>query len=319
MEKEQVWAAIAEGHIAMKDRTDWCLCVPSYTRPNFVFGRQLRRASKEFLKSHVFIFVHEDELAAYKAVNPDYNYVVVPEENYGVGYTREYIHNWGVAHGMSFLFDWDDDITHVRFMYASTDRYGDPTTKHNISADEESDPIFVERLLCYTAYLADYLFKTYPRLRAGNVRRQHFCGKEYVYKTLTHINKGATPRQTNIWKLTDYTPGLYFPEIARWHGDDIISAACVLQNGEDTFSIQQIGYDYVPETKATTLRDIDEDTERNRKIHAKEFEDLQTLEIKNYLKISKTYPDGSYMYGDIDWKKFYLLHPERKGFDLRIE
>ena len=31
------------------------------------------------------------------------------------------------------------------------------------------------------------------------------------------------------------------------------------------------------------------------------------------------YIDNNCMYGDIDWKKFYLLHPERKGFDLRTE
>lgn len=319
MEKEKVWAAIAEGHAAMKDRTDWCLCVPSYTRPDFVFGRQLRRASKEFIKSHVFIFVHEDELAAYKAINPDYNYVVVPETHYGLGATRNFLRLWCKDKGCKFVLDWDDDIEHVRFMYASTDRYGDPSTKHNSSADEESDPIFVERLLCYTAYLADYLFNTYPRLRAGNVRRQHFCGHEYVNKTLAHINKGATPRQTNIWKLEDYDAERYLPEMARWHGEDIISASCVLQNGEDLFSIQQVGYDYVPESKASVVRDTDENSERNRKLHAQEFKDLQTLEVKDYLRMSKTYPDGSYMYGDIDWKKFYILHPDRKGFDLRIE
>ena len=319
MEKEKVWEAIAEGHTAMKDRPDWCLCVPSYTRPDFVFGRQLRRASKEFLKSHVFIFVHEDELPAYKAINPDYNYVVVPETNYGLGATRNFLRLWCKDKGCKFVLDWDDDIEHVRFMYASTDRYGDPSTKHNSSADEESDPIFVERLLCYTAYLADYLFNTYPRLRAGNVRRQHFCGHEYVNRTLAHINKGATPRQTNIWKLVDYDAELYLPEMARWHGEDIISAACVLQNGEDLFSIQQVGYDYVPESKSSVVRDTDENSERNRKLHTQEYKDLQTLEVKNYLKMSKTYPDGSYMYGDIDWKKFYLLHPERKGLDLRIE
>ena len=319
MEKAKVWAAIAEGHSAMKDRTDWCLCVPSYTRPDFVFGRQLRRASKEFLKRHVFVFVHEDELSAYKSVNPDYNYVVVPDAHYGLGATRNYLRLWCKDKGCKFVLDWDDDIEHVRFMYASTDRYGDPSTKHNSSADEESDPIFVERLLCYTAYLADYLFNTYPRLRAGNVRRQHFCGHEYVHKTLAHINKGATPRQTNIWKLANYEAERYLPEMARWHGEDIISASCVLQNGEDLFSIQQVGYDYVPESKSSVVRDTDENTERNRKLHAQEFRDLQTLEVKAYLKMSKTYPDGSYMYGDIDWKKFYLLHPERKGFDLRIE
>ncbi len=319
MTKEKVWAAIAEGHAAMKDRTDWCLCVPSYTRPDFVFGRQLRRASKEFIKSHVFIFIHEDELAAYKAINPDYNYVVVPETHYGLGATRNFLRLWCKERGCKFVLDWDDDIEHVRFMYASTDRYGDPSTKHNSSADEESDPIFVERLLCYTAYLADYLFDTYPRLRAGNVRRQHFCGHEYVNKTLAHINKGATPRQTNIWKLADYDAERYLPEMARWHGEDIISASCVLQNGEDLFSIQQVGYDYVPESKSSVVRDTDENSERNRKLHAQEFKDLQTLEVKDYLRMSKTYPDGSYMYGDIDWKKFYLLHPDRKGFDLRIE
>ena len=319
MTKEKVWAAIAEGHSAMKDRTDWCLCVPSYTRPDFVFGRQLRRASKEFLKSHVFIFVHEDELAAYKAINPDYNYVIVPETHYGLGATRNFLRLWCKERGCKFVLDWDDDIEHVRFMYASTDRYGDPSTKHNSSADEESDPIFVERLLCYTAYLADYLFDKYPHLRAGNVRRQHFCGHEYVNKTLAHINKGATPRQTNIWKLEDYDAERYLPEMARWHGEDIISASCVLQNGDDLFSIQQVGYDYVPESKSSVVRDTDENSERNRKLHAQEFSDLQTLEVKDYLRMSKTYPDGSYMYGDIDWKKFYLLHPDRKGFDLRIE
>ena len=318
MTKEKCWEAIAEAHAVMKDQTNWALCVPSYTRPDFVFGKQLRRCSKEFLKSHVFIFVHADELESYKARNPDYNYIIVPEENYGVGYTREFINCWGIANGKDFVFDWDDDIEHLRFMYASTDRYGDPSTKHNNSADEESDPIFVERLLCYTAYISAYLFNKYPNLRVGNVRRQHFCGHEYVHRTLAHINKGATPRQTSIWKLKDYTPGLYFPEITRWHGDDIISAACTLQNGEDVFSIQQVGYDYVPETKSTTLRDIDENTERNHKIHEKEYNDLMTLDIKHYLRISKTYSDGSYMYGDIDWKKFYLRYPERKGFDLMV-
>ena len=120
-------------------------------------------------------------------------------------------------------------------------------------------------------------------------------------------------------KLADYDAERYLPEMARWHGEDIISASCVLQNGEDLFSIQQVGYDYVPESKASVVRDTDENSERNRKLHAQEFKDLQTLEVKDYLRMSKTYPDGSYMYGDIDWKKFYLLHPERKGFDLRIE
>lgn len=319
MTKEKVWEAIAEGHVAMKDRKDWCVCVPSYTRPNFVFGRQLRRCSKEFLKSHVNIFVHEDELELYKTVNPDFNYVIVPESHYGLGATRNFLRMWCKNNGCKFVLDWDDDIEHIRFMYASTDRYGDPSTKHNSSADEESDPIFTERMLCYAAYLADYLFNTYPKLRAGNVRRQHFCGHDYVHKTLAHINKGATPRQTNIWKLEGYEEGKYLPEIARWHGEDIISASCVLQNGEDLFSIQQIGYDYVPESKASVVRDTDENSERNRKLHAQEFADLQTLEVKDYLRMSKTYPDGSYMYGDIDWKKFYILHPDRKGFDLRIE
>ena len=126
-------------------------------------------------------------------------------------------------------------------------------------------------------------------------------------KTLAHINKGATPRQTNIWKLADYDAEYYLPEMARWHGEDIISASCVLQNGEDLFSIQQVGYDYVPESKSSVVRDTDENSERNRKLHAQEFKDLQTLEVKDYLRMSKTYPDGSYMYGDIDWKKFYLL------------
>lgn len=318
MTKENVLKAIEEAHTAMKDKKGWCLCIPSYTRPLFAFSSLLKRCSQEFLDNKVRIFVHQDELEKYKKANPNLSYVVVPEEYYGVGYTREFINLWAIENNYSILFDWDDDIKNLTFMYASTDCYGNPSTKHSSKGDEQSDSLFTEKLLCYTAYISDYLFVKYPYLRLGNVRRQRFCGDVSVHQTLANVNKGATPRQTNIWNLRDYVKGKYFIESTRWHGDDIISSARVLEENEGLFSIQQVGYDFVSEQVNSTLRDSDENTPFNRNIHKKEYEDLQKLEIRNYLKTSKAYSDGAYMYGDIDWRRYYALHPERKGFSVNL-
>ena len=321
MEKEKVLQAMEEAFAVMTPRTDWCLCVPSHLRPDFKLGKLLRKCTPEFLQSHVFVFVREEELAEgkYQKLSPGFNYVAVPPEYNGVGTTREFINCWGVEHGKTMLFDWDDDTKNLTFMYASKDCYGYPSTKHSSRDDERRDPLFTQKLLCYTAYISDYLFTQYPWLRIGNVRRQHFCGDVEVHKTLAHINKGATPRQTNIWNLRNYVKGKYLPESSRWHGDDIIIAARVLEEGEGLFSIQQIGYDFVSEQVNSTLRDTDENSERNRAIHAKEWKDLQQFEIKHYLKVCKAYPDGHYMYGDVDWRKFYALHPDRKGFSIKVE
>ena len=49
MTKENVLKAIEEAHTAMKNRKDWCVCIPSYTRPSFVFSKFLRLCSQEFL------------------------------------------------------------------------------------------------------------------------------------------------------------------------------------------------------------------------------------------------------------------------------
>jgi hypothetical protein len=319
MTKEKVLQAMEEANAVMATRDDWCLCIPSYTRPDFVLGRLLKKCTKEFIRTHIYVFVHQDELDDYKQFNPELNYEVVPESCYGLGYTRDYINCWSVSKGLKLILNWDDDIKNLTFMYASKDCYGNPSTKHSSREDERNDPIFTQKILCYTAYIADYLFATYPNLRVGNIRRQRFCGDVSVHQTLAHINKGATPRQTNIWNLKGYIKGLYLPESARWHGEDIITAARVLEEGEQLFSIQQVGYDFVSEQISSVVRDTDENSERNRKLHAKEYQDLQAFEIRKYLKAGKTYPDGSYMYGDVDWRRFYALHPDRKGFSIKVE
>lgn len=316
MTKEKVLEAMKEAE-QMANASEWAVCIPSYTRPNFRLGKLLRKCTPEFLATHVFIFVHADELEAYKKFNPNLNYVIVPPEYYGVGYTRDYVYTWGKGNLKRITFCWDDDIKNLTFMYASTDCYGYHSTKHSSKTDEQADPLFTQHILCYTAYIAQFLFTAYPNLMLGNIRRQRFCGDVTVHQTLANINKGATPRQTNIMNTAVYQEG-YFPESSRWHGDDIIIAAKILQDGKDLFSIQQVGYDFVSEQEDTTLRDTDENTERNKQIHAKEYQDLMQFEIRKYLKTAKAYPNGDYMYGDVDWRRFYALHPERKGFSLKV-
>lgn len=314
MKKEEMLEFMQKARQKQRNNLDWIVCVPSITRPNFALGKLLReKCSKEFLRSHVVIFVRKEEFEAYSRCNPDFNYEIVPEDFYGVGYTRDYVNNWAYTHGKSVVFNWDDDTKNLTFMYEALDREGYACTHHSNKADYEKSPVFVEEILCSIAELTFHLFKVFPTLRLGNIRRQRFCGDYSVQETLAHVNKGALPRQTEIWKVSDYEIGRYMKPSGRYHGEDITMVANVLQNKEDLFSIQQFGYDFVSEQISSTVRDPDENSERNRKLHAHTFESLKQWEIKNYLKISKTYPDGAFMYGDIDWRRFYVLHPDRKG------
>lgn len=283
--------------------TNWCLCIPSYTRPDFALGTYLTKGcSTEFIKEHVFVFVHVEELEAYKANYPLFNYVIVPEECYGLGRTRNYCYKWAKEQDYDMALNFDDDIKALEVLWEDTDAHGFATMRHTTKGDRVDFPYLTQYILNYYACCAWSLFNKYPSLRMGAIRRQHFCNN-VPPEQFARINGGSTPRQTYAMRLADYTDDVWQIEESRWHGEDIIGAAHILKDRcEDMFSIQQITYDFVSESVSSTVRDTDENSPRNRKLHAEEWDNLTKLGLSDYVRKSKTYPDGSYMYGDIDWK-----------------
>jgi hypothetical protein len=136
----------------------------------------------------------------------------------------------------------------------------------------------------------------------GGIQNQRWA-KTWFLK----INGGQTPRRTKILNVQRLVENdLWCPREFRVHGEDIGNLAMYLQYGWDIFTIGSLLYDFVPETDVklpSTLRSRDE--AKNKKLHAIEWASLQEYEIRDYLRVNKAYPDGSYMYGDVDWPKFY--------------
>lgn len=282
---------------------NWCLCIPSYTRPNFALGKYLMEGcNAEFLKERVFVFVHVEELEAYKSNYPLFNYVIVPEECYGLGRTRDYCYLWAKEQDYDFALNFDDDIKALEFLWEDVDAHGFATMRHSTKGDRELFPLLTQYILNYYAWSADQIFKHYPTVRMGAIRRQHFCNN-VPPEQFARINGGSTPRQTYAMRLAGYDSSYWSLEESRWHGEDIIGASHILKDKcEDLFSIQQITYDFVSESVSSTVRDTDENSPRNISLHKQEWDNLKSLDLANFVRKSKTYLNGDYMYGDIDWK-----------------
>ena len=104
--------------------------------------------------------------------------------------------------------------------------------------------------------------------------------------------------------------GIRMPDAFNLHGDDIGFAAEVLQNGYSCFNIPCLCYDYVNEKNNSVVRDP-HNPDKNRHLHKLEYDGLMQMEIKDYLRESFKFPDGQYMFGDINWRAYHKLHGTR--------
>ena len=66
-------------------------------------------------------------------------------------------------------------------------------------------------------------------------------------------------------------------------------------------------YDYIDEKKDSVVRDPN-NPDKNRYLYKLEYDGLMGMEIRHYLNESFKLPDGQYMFGDIDWKRYHTLH-----------
>lgn len=271
------------------------LLIPSYNRPN----APLITLAKTML-GHTYpwwVFVRKSQARDYLVNVPRDNLVIMPDAKVpDLGSTRNWMMRWAMRNGFPRVFDWDDDVFRVGRKLAEATRH------QSFKSTGNTDPWFDGPGYWEEAsHLANQVFDLYPGTVAGSIQNQRWAKPATL-----QVQCGKTPRRTKILNVERLLENhLSCPPEFRFHGEDIGNTAMYLENDWQVFTICNLVYDFTPETDVnlpSTLRSRDE--EDNRAVHAEEFEHLQGYAIKDYLRVNKKYDDGSYMYGDVDWRKF---------------
>lgn len=278
------------------------LFIPSYNRPDaplIGLANQLLRDQYPW-----GVFVRKSQKHDYLRNVPENHLIVVDDHLIPtLGDTRNFIMEFALEHHYNRIFDWDDDVFRIG-------RKLPDGTRHESYTSTKSNPAWLTDATYWheLSRISNEVFDLYPGTVAGSVQNQRWASSHTL-----QVNCGKTPRRTKILDVARLTEnGLWCPDEFLFHGEDIGNTAMYLENRWQIFTVCNLVYDFVPETDLnlpSTLRDRDED--KNKSIHLEEFENLQNYEIKDYLRINKSYEDGSYMYGDIDWRKFRKITGEQ--------
>lgn len=274
--------------------TDLPLLIPSYNRPNAPLPALAKRVMGDY---PWWVFVRKSQARDYTQFVPRGNLVIMPDAKVpDLGSTRNWMMRWATREGFDQVFDWDDDV----FRFGR--KLPDGTRHESYKARGNHDPWFDGPGYWEEAsHLARQVFELYPNAVVGSIQNQRWASAATL-----QVQCGKTPRRTKILNVARMVEAeLWCPREFRFHGEDIGNLAMYLEYGWQVFTICNLVYDFTPETDVnlpSTLRSRDE--EKNRAIHAEEYEHLQQWGIRDYLRINKAYEDGSYMYGDVDWRKF---------------
>lgn len=282
--------------------------IPSYNRPKFASAKLFEGFTETALEK-VHIVVRPEQAKAYRKANPKLHILPIPKDFHlpinGLASTRQFIFEYARDNKYPLIIDMDDDITHLRYLYEGLSQKGNPTSKHTVMKDDADDPQLSQRILTMAAKIAGIVFKKYPNVYLGNIRRQRLSMGIENNRLMYIVNSGPTPRQVTLLNVR----GLHRAKINRNmifdpHGDDVGFCAEILANGGGCFNIPCLAYDYVSEKCDSVVRT----PETSKKLHAYEFESLQKYPIKDYLRTTFTDEEGNYMWGDIDWRKYHKIH-----------
>lgn len=283
--------------------------IPSYNRPDFFSGAHLLPQFNSDGLEHIHIVVRQEQYKAYHRENPKLDFIVIPKGKVtGVGSTRQFILDFAIENRIPCIMDMDDDIKYLQYLYTGKTKSGDLCSKHSNISDWDKDPLIPQYVLQLTGKIAREVFREYPEVLLGNIRKQRFSNHPELSDIKYQINKGPTPRQTKILNVKGIKKvGIRMPDAFNLHGDDIGFAAEVLQQGYSCFNIPCLCYDYVDDQVASVVRDP-HNPDKNRHLHRMEYDGLMQMEIKHYLRETFKFPDGQYKFGDINWQKYHKLH-----------
>ena len=283
--------------------------IPSYNRPKIVIADKVLSHFTEEALEKVFIVVREEQYEDYYKANPHLQFVQIPHGTVdGVGSTRQFIMDYAIKKRYPVIMDMDDDVKYLQYLFTKENKDGVLVSFHTGVRHWKRDPLIPQKVLQMTGFLARECFEKYPQVLLGNIRKQRFSNHRDFSETKYFINKGPTPRCTKILNMKGiHKAKIRMPDEFNLHGDDIGFAAEVLQNGYSCFNIPCLCYDYVDDQVASVVRDP-RNPDKNRWLHKLEYDALQQMEIKHYLRETFKFPDGQYKFGDIDWRKYHAYH-----------
>lgn len=294
--------------------------IPSYMRPEFATSNLF--VPGEFSdegRKKVHVVVRPEQYELYKKANPMLDVIPIPKSFRdpieGLASTRQFIFEYAADKGYDIIFDFDDDITAINFLPEGLSaKKKIPSAKMCSKEIRDTFENMNEKILSLVAVVSREVFRDHPEVMLGNIRKQHFCQNLENSLLKYKMNMGNTPRQTTILNVEGLKKnGINRNEwAANPHGDDILFCAEILAHGCTTFNIPWACYDYISEDTQKGGSSVCRTPETEKELHEWELARLMEYPIKDYLRYTITYPDGSYKWGDIDWNKYRKLTGAKK-------
>lgn len=274
------------------------ICIPTYKRWSREDNKALSflELCQPDIRDNIHIFVRPEQVQAYHESFPWVHIVVLPAQIQGLASTREYIcwYVLNVLHEPIFM-DMDDDVTYLLYLW-----YDETKQFSHYSRGIEQRHSETIRL---GFNLAQYVFNKAPKTVLGGLARKRFIHKPENSQRMASINQGATPRQcmfVNAKRLDEM--GIHRNFMFDPTGDDIGFCAEILQHGGELFYMNCLGYEFIDDAINSVIRN---DSNR-RQLAAYEEQCLMQYDLgKHYLKRTFTFDDGSYKFGDIDWRAYH--------------
>lgn len=256
----------------------------------------------------VNVVVRQSQADDYRSAYPRMTIRPLPDDEIDcVGKARWAAAELAYTLGNDIILMMDDDILSLRFLFQREFMRGQNVGKecsgHSGLVDLESLPDLPERVLAGISAVAREAFEADPTLIMGGAIKQHMSFDYRNHRTKYIINGGVTPRQVMVWNLArmDLYGVALNTERFGIHGDDIGIVAEVLKAGGSCFAMPSFAYEHWPESiniKTSVVRNAD----NKQALHEFEWESLQMYPIKDYLRAKRSVIDGSYEWGDVNWK-----------------
>lgn len=258
----------------------------------------------------IFVVVREEQRQEYRRAYPEMTIIGLPAKDIGsCGAAR-----WGAfdaaydLFGMDRVTMLDDDVLQFGFLCYRESKKGEEASGTFLKSDEAALPDLHERVLGTASTVAVEVFNAHPRTMFGGPIKRHMSFAPSNHRTKYALNSRVTPRQVMFWELDRMTVAgcrLNLDDFGI-HGEDLGNVDQVLSHGGDVFALPSFIYDHWPE-EINIHKSMIRNPQNAAALHAQEWETLQRYPIKDYLRVKRSMIDGSYEWGDVNWKALHKI------------